>query len=106
MSESNNTDLEKVLSYPLSSVSWSLVTANGAPAKADKVQLLHYLENDMELKRSQAVKILLIFWMGMLFDIHSLSFQFHLNKLQKRCLMYFQKLSKWVLQLTATALTP
>ena len=104
MSENNNIDLEKVLSFD--SVSWSLATANGASAKADKVKLLHYLENDTALKTSPAVKMLLISWMGMLFDIHSLSFQFHLNKLQKRCLMYFQKLSKWILQLTATALTP
>ena len=52
MSESNNIDLEKVLSYPLSPVSWSLATADGAPAKTDKAKLLHYLENGMETKEN------------------------------------------------------
>lgn len=47
LSESNNIDLERVLSYPLGPVSWSLATADGAPAKTDKAKLLHHLEKGM-----------------------------------------------------------
>ena len=36
--------MEKVMSYPLGPVPWSLATADGAPVKTDKAKLLHKLE--------------------------------------------------------------
>ena len=36
--------MDKVMSYPLGPVSWSLATADGAPVRTDKAKLLHKLE--------------------------------------------------------------
>ena len=36
--------MEKVMSYPLGPVPWSLATADGAPVKTDKAKLMHKLE--------------------------------------------------------------
>ena len=38
--------MEKVLSYPLGPVPWSLGTADGTPTQTDKAKLMHYLEGD------------------------------------------------------------
>ena len=51
MSELNNIDLEKVLSYPLNPISWTLATADDAPAKTDRSKLLHYFESELIKKR-------------------------------------------------------
>ena len=81
-SELNNIDLEKVLSYPLSPVSCTLATEDGAPSKTDKAKLLHYFESELVTKQKPDLEMLLISWMGMLFCTHLLIFLPHLRKLQ------------------------
>ena len=46
LSEDNNLSLQKVLQYPLGSVSWALTTPGGLPVKTDKAKLMHQREDD------------------------------------------------------------
>lgn len=51
----NHISIEKVLSYPLGPVPWSLATADGAPTRTDKAKLLHKLEIGHALPERPAV---------------------------------------------------
>ena len=44
MSQDKDLDLNKLFSYPLSPVPWSIATADGCLAKTNKAQLMHVLE--------------------------------------------------------------
>lgn len=44
VAQHNNIDLQKLFTYPLAPVPWSLATGDGMPAKTDKAVLLHELE--------------------------------------------------------------
>ena len=44
LSQKVDIDLEKLFSYPMSPLPWSLATADGGLIKTDKLQLLHHIE--------------------------------------------------------------
>ena len=44
LSQEHNLDLEKLFSYPLGPIPWSLATADGGLAKTEKAKLMHHLE--------------------------------------------------------------
>ena len=45
LSQKHNISMEKVFSYPLGPIPWSLATADGALMKTDKSQLMHMLQD-------------------------------------------------------------
>ena len=48
LSEQNNTNSDKTLSYPLGPVLSALATADGCPVKTDKSKMMHHLEADVD----------------------------------------------------------
>ena len=52
LSEENNLDMEKVMTYPLGPVPWALATADGLPIKTDKAVLMHKLEDPSTIQIS------------------------------------------------------
>jgi hypothetical protein len=52
LSQKNNISLEKLFSYSLSPIPWSLATADGSFVKTDKAQLMHMLQDNVPSKTS------------------------------------------------------